>query len=1053
MPADERRLVSSRKHPTESQLNVYSSGHGTESFRAAIEKHVQSCRNCLELLQPAQEARIPNFSDSDSVSSISEVQPILKDLPAGLMHHPQYAIERELGRGGMGIVYLVRHKLTGRREALKVLMPSLVERHDIRIRFIREIQAAAQLDHPNICRTLNAFQDGELLGLVMEYLPGSDLAQVVNKYGPLSVRTACSLAIQLCEGLQHACGKGMIHRDIKPGNLMVDKTPQGLRLKILDFGLARGLIDQSPDQKDLTVDGRVLGTPEFMSPEQAISPSNVDIRSDLYSVGCTLYFMLSGSPPFQGETMFSIIQSHIGKPATPLPAINPKIPESLWAIVSSLLQKDPSLRPNSPADVARLLTPFVTSATEPQQSKPPTRVKSNDVTADPLTNFTRPILVHRRKQKRQKSSFASWVPIFLPTIAMLVAAVFFRAEILTEWKRLSGPGSSLIMIEQMPADADIWINDQKTSFARPNANSPAQITALPGTYKISVKRRGETMQEQTVQVAAGRDVRLTVAPFDSKKRKPGTSESPRESDRDTPTPEKPNIPRESFPTPEAVLMAISDARKAIHNRDGNAAISALAPMFNERGELRLRDFQPESGPVRQLQKFASALVEFNQKLASSISKRKPNETVFIGQIRYTFVGSTQTEINVLQNSEEKQFKTAELPVDVEQCLVDLELDHEIQYSKLVKAVGVFSHPKRTKGECDQARKWIKAATDANFITKDFEQLVDEFASDAQDSSEVLQRPSSHTLGRRLAGAEGEIGALFLLPPNVPFPKQASLLASVLGASARGDSTSPFWNVDTGEIGQRKPISGPLWACEVSNNGRLMVTFGATSPQTNLRIYALPVTNPMYQLSDLDDQRSAITLSADGRFLAACSVDETFIRWNLQAKSVVSKMVSKQPIGRDSVAAIALRATMDIVTVASRDGSVHAWRTSDGSELSTNKEILVPVKAMRFNRSGDRLVVVREDGTLELRDLDLKLLQTFKGHSAPLTSVGFSMKGRYLVTADCYNNVRMWDTDELKIEAAFNVDDSSEITAVTADAVGDLVAVGHQDSAIELWRKK
>ena len=518
MPTQERKNVNPPKHPTSGQLYVYSEGKGTDSFRAAVAKHLQSCSTCADLLESVQEASRPDDYKLEPVPSNLAGQPDVGDLPPELIDHPQYAVEREIGRGGMGIVYLVKHKLTGRQEALKVLMPNLVERDDVRIRFMREIQSAASLDHPNICRTLNAFNDGKVLGLVMEYLTGSDLAQFITKYGPTSVRTACSLAIQLCTGLQHAHEKGMIHRDIKPGNLMIDNTPKGLRLKILDFGLATGIMDESPDQKALTVDGRVLGTPEFMSPEQALTPSNVDIRSDLYSVGCVIYFMLSGRSPFQGETLFSILQSHISKQATPLSVINPEIPESLWAIVSLLLEKDRSRRPSCPADVVRLLTPFVTSAGAmpvgmPTIANKPTYEPSVDKPTDSTAEQFR--FSRRRPVRRQKqtSSFAKWIPIFLPTGLLLGAGLFFQAEIRTEWKRLSEPSTSQIIIEKMPSDYEIWIDGQKTSFTRPNANSPAQVTALPGTYKFAPKRFGETMQEQTVTVIAGRDVRITVDPL------------------------------------------------------------------------------------------------------------------------------------------------------------------------------------------------------------------------------------------------------------------------------------------------------------------------------------------------------------------------------------------------------------------------------------------------------------------------------------------------------------------------------------------------------------
>jgi len=170
-----------------------------------------------------------------------------------LVDHPQYQVIRELGRGGMGIVYLVKHRLTDRKEAIKLLWPSLVERPGIRSRFIREIQSAAQLDHPNICTTFTAFEDGGSLGLVMEYITGSDLAKVISKRGPFSFKSGCGLAVQMCDGLAHAASRGVIHRDIKPANIMIANSPQGLRVKILDFGLARVLSTQQQDANDLTI--------------------------------------------------------------------------------------------------------------------------------------------------------------------------------------------------------------------------------------------------------------------------------------------------------------------------------------------------------------------------------------------------------------------------------------------------------------------------------------------------------------------------------------------------------------------------------------------------------------------------------------------------------------------------------------------------------------------------------------------------------------------------------------------------------------------------------
>ena len=1066
MPSDERKQTKLTKHPTASQLAVYSEGKGTESFRAAVAKHLTICTTCAAIADAQQGFAERKDTKVESVKSNASDTSEAIDIPAALIDHPQYAVEREIGRGGMGIVYLVKHKLTGRHEALKVLMPNLVERKDIRIRFLREIQSAASLDHPHICRTLNAFNDGKVLGLVMEYLPGRDLAQFVKRHGPIPIRTACSLAVQLCAGLQHAHEKGMIHRDIKPGNLMVDKSTKGLRLKILDFGLARGMMDDSPEQKALTVDGRVLGTPEFMSPEQALTPSTVDIRSDLYSVGCVLYFMLTGSAPFQGETTLSILQSHISKQATPLTAINPEIPEGLWAVVASLMEKDRTLRPSAPEDVIRLLTPFVKStvsaATEPRVASNPPALPAVATQPESFVNEIR--IPPRRLVRKQKQgiALAKLIPIFLPTLVILGVGFFFKEQILTALKGLGAPTKGKIIIKYMPEDHEIWINGQNTNFRRPDANSLAEVTASPGTYKLALKKNGKTIGEKVVTVVAGRNLEITDLTNDAPPKEEtvtttgggggaASDKTVTQGENKTATVQD-SDPRKAPPTAEEIQLAIEGSKKALHNRDPKAAKSALAAMFNDAREPRLEDSQPEAAVVLQLDKFADTLSAFKEKLASSITKLQPNESVYIGQVRHTFLGSTANEINLQRDNETVQLKTTELPCDIEQCLLDLELDFEPQYNGLVKAVGLLSHPKKTRSDWEFAMKRIQAAVKANFVSDQFETLASEFANEVAEDPEAATPQRTYSLQRRLAGADGKVEKLFLLPPNVQFPKQNTLIASVLSKGFRAEA--PFWNISSGEMGQYKPITSPLWACDVPANGKWMVTFGETSPQTNLRIYAFPIANPMFQLNDLDDERSVISISADSKSLAACSADELFIRWNLATKATSSKVVSKAPIGRDKLAALAIRPnSLDLVAAAAKDGSIRIWRTKDGSESCVSQDTTVVVRAMQFTRKGDKLVIVRGNGVVELRDLSLKVLQAFRAHSAPLTALGFSTKGRFLATADCYNNVRLWETEELKIETAFSVTDSSEISAVTVDTEGDLVVVGHRDSSIGLWSKK
>jgi serine/threonine protein kinase len=217
-----------------------------------------------------------------------------------LLDHSEYEGVRELDRGGMGVVYLARHRLMKRQVVLKLINRSLLNEPGATERFLREIQSAANLDHPNIVKAYSAFQAGELLVFAMEYAEGEDLARVVKKQGPLPIANACAYAHQVALGLQHAFENGLVHRDIKPQNLILTlkgmPTDQRQVIKILDFGLAKATCEKGKTQHGLTRTGRTLGTPHYIAPEQIQDAAKADIRADLYSLGCTLYFLLTGRP-------------------------------------------------------------------------------------------------------------------------------------------------------------------------------------------------------------------------------------------------------------------------------------------------------------------------------------------------------------------------------------------------------------------------------------------------------------------------------------------------------------------------------------------------------------------------------------------------------------------------------------------------------------------------------------------------------------------------------------------------------------------------------------
>lgn len=283
----------------------------------------------------------------------------------------KYRLLSLLGKGGMSAVYLAEHMLMRRQCAIKVLPTKRVHDSSYLGRFHREAQAVAALDHPNIVRAYDVDHEtdgaNEIHFLVMEYVQGRSLHEVVQQDGVLDFQTAANYARQAAVGLEYAHGAGLIHRDIKPGNLLLDQKGT---IKILDLGLA--LFSAEDEDHSLTVahDERVLGTADYLAPEQAIDSHKVDARADIYSLGCTLYFVLTGSPPFPDGSLTQRLMAHQTKMPPPLSEKRPDIPTGLAATVVKMMAKRPDDRYQSAAEAAAALEKWITGSSQEASASP-----------------------------------------------------------------------------------------------------------------------------------------------------------------------------------------------------------------------------------------------------------------------------------------------------------------------------------------------------------------------------------------------------------------------------------------------------------------------------------------------------------------------------------------------------------------------------------------------------------------------------------------------------------------------------------------------------------
>ncbi len=323
---------------------------------ATVVTHVQSCTTCQQLVASLSlDQPTVNFPPPAEATAIT---PADTHLPEELRNHPRYRVLGVLGRGGMGTVYKAEHRLLERPVVLKVIRPELVAQSNVVQRFQREARLAARLTHPNVVTVYEAEEFGSTQMLVMEFIEGVSLAQMVADRGLLPIAEACELIRAAAVGLEYIHTQGLVHRDIKPHNLLVSSAGQ---VKILDLGLATLKGGEKSTGGDLTAEGQFLGTVDYAAPEQWESSRDVDIRADIYSLGCTLYYLLAGQTPFPNtkySTMMQQMWAHSQAPLPPIHTFRPDLPEEINAILARMLAKKREDRYARPEEVAAALAPF-----------------------------------------------------------------------------------------------------------------------------------------------------------------------------------------------------------------------------------------------------------------------------------------------------------------------------------------------------------------------------------------------------------------------------------------------------------------------------------------------------------------------------------------------------------------------------------------------------------------------------------------------------------------------------------------------------------------------
>jgi serine/threonine protein kinase len=276
---------------------------------------------------------------------------LLKGMAVGLVLGP-FHVQAPIGKGGMGTVYLARDSRSQQMVALKVLPPKRAREERLLTRFRREMDMCRRVAHPHLAWTYDVGVCQGVHYIALEYIPGHSLYQLVTEQGPLPVPRAARLFAEVASALDHAHSQGLVHRDLKPSNIMI--TPHD-HAKVLDLGLALVEGEAPADREVVGGEGYVVGTMDYLAPEQAENAARVDARSDVYALGCTLYFALTGQPPFPGGTPLEKIQRHRTEEPTPVPQRNPNVPPAFIGLLRKMMAKNPEHRLASAAEVREKL--------------------------------------------------------------------------------------------------------------------------------------------------------------------------------------------------------------------------------------------------------------------------------------------------------------------------------------------------------------------------------------------------------------------------------------------------------------------------------------------------------------------------------------------------------------------------------------------------------------------------------------------------------------------------------------------------------------------------
>jgi WD40 repeat protein len=1042
-------------HPTPENLTAFGLGRMSDEDSVAVERHLAECATCRRLLEtlpndswverlraaagsvtpPATDPGKPHeaatLTPSPGSGSGTGPAPALND-------HPRYRVVKLLGAGGMGAVYQAEHRVMERAVALKVISPGLVENPDAVARFQREVKAAAKLAHPNIVTAFDAEQAGDTHFLVMEYVEGTTLAEVIARKGPLPVAHACNYIRQAALGLQHAHQLGMVHRDIKPHNLML--TRQG-RIKILDFGLARLASEQVPAQA-LTEANKMMGTPDYVAPEQANDARSADIRADIYSLGCTLYCLLTGRPPFADAPLMQKLLSHFERTPPPVSGFRTDVPAELARVLDRMMAKDPAARYQTPAEVALALAPFAKAVPGPARElvPQPARATAADEPTEAMAAPTPPARPPRRR-------------LVLVAAAVLMTAAAVCAGIVL--KIQTGKGE--LLIESADDDVTVEIKQGGKVVTIHDTKTGHKLELGPGEYEITLKdgppnltlvpsqftlRRGdkeiakvtrvapppgapaEAAEGELVFEAAGAEAPVRV----SQGGKVVLTHDPRTGAKvrlkageyelalaDAPPGLRLSPERVTLPRGGSVVVNITRAAGAASKGDGPPILRAAGVFAGHQAPVRSVALSPDDslalsgGGHEPEDKSGPGPSDFSVRLWDVVGGKElhrftghaahVHDVAFSPTARLAVSSSQDCSVRVYDLDARKELGHMSLPPwRAAHCVLFLP-DGRLLTGGEFSSVKLWDVQTRKLLKPDAYTGHAKGVVFAMAATPDGRRILSGGDTDAR-GLRLWDADTQKELSLASEKLEGGINAVAISPDGQR------------GLSGGGDHALRLWDLTTGrQEWVQWTHAGPVWCVAFTPDGRHVL---CGNKDGRLRLWEAQKGKLLYQFEGHTGDVNSLAVSSDGRFCLTGSRDGTVRRWNLPEPTWPRD-------GRLAVAADALA----VAVLVKRGGQV---KTTLGPRGSRAVELPPGTYALELARPdpGLRLsatrVTIRPNGreVIQIQPtptaLPAKLPEVLTGQGGRILCVAFSPDGKRLFSGSSDGSVWLWEVATGKILA-------------------------------------